>query len=591
MYKKIANQWPSLGWRGRLSYKQRLFLYFFLLFAVFTLLIVIVQQHNERRLKLEAMEKVLEDYVDITRKYIQLNGLNETTFDRLKDFDLFLLDKVRISIIDDRGQVLYDKEFADYDEVENHLNRPEIKDALAFSHGVHIRRSASTHQEYVYYAKHYTGYFIRVALPYNMETKNLLAAERHFIYIIILLFVIVFVVMNYVAERFQNSILHLKDFTTRVRHNEPLPENITFPDDELGEIGEEIMDIFRQKEESNRRLAIEREKLLLHFQYSEKGIGIFTPALEKVYVNTHFVYYLSLVLAQSEPVDADAIFHYETFRPVTDFVQDPGRKESRLAYNVQRDEKVFSVQAVVFDDGSFEITLHDITEMEQTRLLKQQMTSNIAHELRTPVTSIHAYLESLQDGKFPPDKQRMFINRAFMQSERLSELIDDVSLISKIEEAPAMFKLEQVHVEQLINGLVFDLTDKLERHGIATFVSVNPDVCVHGNSLLLYSIFRNLLDNSIKYAGDNTEIHINHYLEDDQYHYFSYYDTGRGVPPEHLNRIFERFYRVDAGRTRDAGGSGLGLSIVRNAVAFHKGRIEARIHVKGGLQFLFTLKK
>ncbi len=576
----------------KLSYKQHLFLYFFLLFAIFTALIVVVQQRNEKRLRLESIENVLEDYVGITHKYILLNGLDSTSFDQLKDFDLFLLDKVRISLIDDRGNVLYDKDIADYDLAENHLDRPEIRDAATQSHGMHIRRSASTGQEYVYYAKHYDeGYFVRVALPYNRETKHLLAAERHFIYIILLLFAIVFVVMNYVAERFQNSILHLKDFTSRVKRNEPLPEDLSFPNDELGEIGREILEIFRQKEESNRRFAMEQEKLLLHFQYSEKGIGIFTPAFEKVYVNTHFMYYLNLVLGESEQVDVNALPRYQEFQPVADFINSPGRKGNQIAYNVQRDEKVFAVQAVIFDDGSFEITLHDITEMEQTRLLKQQMTSNIAHELRTPVTSIHAYLESLQEGKVPPDKQGLFIERAFLQSERLSELIDDVSLISKMEEAPSLFKMESVCVEQLISGLVFDLSDKLERHHIVPFVSVEPDVCVTGNPSLLYSIFRNMMDNSIKYGGDHIEIHINHYLEDDEFHYFSYYDTGRGVAPEHLGRIFERFYRVDSGRTRDAGGSGLGLSIVRNAVLLHKGRIEARIHVKGGLQFLFTLKK
>ena len=390
----------------KLSYKQRLFLYFLLLFTAFTVLIIILQQRNERQLRLEAIENVLEDYVEITHKYIRLNRLDSTSFEQLKDFDLFLLDKVRISLINDRGEVMYDKDISDYELAENHLDRPEILDALAQSHGVHIRRSASTGQEYVYYAKHYEGYFIRVALPYNRETKNLLAAEQHFIYIIVLLFAIVFVVMNYVAERFQSSILHLKDFTTQVKRNDRLPDNISFPDDELGEIGREIMDIFRQKEESNRRFAMEQEKLLLHFQYSEKGIGIFTPAFEKVYVNTHFMYYLNLVLGESESVDVNALPQYREFKPVAEFINSSERKSNQLAYNVQRDEKVFAIQAVAFDDGSFEITLHDITEMEQTRQLKQQMTSNIAHELRTPVTSIHAYLESLQDGKVPPDKQR-----------------------------------------------------------------------------------------------------------------------------------------------------------------------------------------
>lgn len=112
-----------------------------------------------------------------------------------------------------------------------------------------------------------------------------------------------------------------------------------------------------------------------------------------------------------------------------------------------------------------------------------------------------------------------------------------------------------------------------------------------GNYALLHSVFRNLIENSLRYAGEAARIKVECYNEDAAFCYFRYYDTGGGVGEEHLPRLFERFYRVGEGRTRDGGGTGLGLSIVRNAVLFHQGTISVRNRKTGGLEFLFTLKK
>ena len=122
-------------------------------------------------------------------------------------------------------------------------------------------------------------------------------------------------------------------------------------------------------------------------------------------------------------------------------------------------------------------------------------------------------------------------------------------------------------------------------------ISLPENMTLNGNHSLLYSIFRNLTDNAIAYAGEGTTISIHCYLQDDNYYYFSFSDNGIGVSEEHLNRLFERFYRVDKGRSRKLGGTGLGLAIVKNAVLFHKGEILAKNQINGGLEFLFTLKK
>ena len=220
------------------------------------------------------------------------------------------------------------------------------------------------------------------------------------------------------------------------------------------------------------------------------------------------------------------------------------------------------------------------------------MTNNIAHELKTPVSSIRGYVETLlEQSNIPQDKQRFFLERTYAQIIRLSDLIRDIALITKTEEASELFVREQVNINNTLQDAIADLHEQIIAHGITVKNEINPQITIEGNKTLVYAIFRNLIENSIHYAGDNITIGINNYTEDNDFYYFSYYDTGRGIEESHLNRIFERFYRVGEGRSREDGGSGLGLSIVKNAVLFHKGDISAKNRKDGGLEFIFSLKK
>ena len=220
------------------------------------------------------------------------------------------------------------------------------------------------------------------------------------------------------------------------------------------------------------------------------------------------------------------------------------------------------------------------------------MTNNIAHELKTPVTSIRGNLETLQQQhEISPDKQRFFLDRAYTQALRLSDLIRDVALITKIEEATDLFERKPVDLKQVVEEVIADHKNTLDAHRVQIVDRIGRGTTVEGNHTLLYSIFWNLTDNAVNYAGEGVTITIEQYAEDDDFYYFSFHDNGCGVPEADLEKIFVRFYRVDEGRSRKNGGSGLGLSIVRNSVLYHKGRISAKNRKEGGLEFLFSLAK
>ncbi len=234
----------------------------------------------------------------------------------------------------------------------------------------------------------------------------------------------------------------------------------------------------------------------------------------------------------------------------------------------------------------------DKTE-KKTSLLKKQMTSNIAHELRTPVTSIRGYLETLLScPDLPQEKQHAFLERAYNQTLRLSELISDMALISKIEEKSSNFTKTEIDLFDVANEVFDEFSERIVSKNVIVENALLPGTLLNANRTLIYSILRNMVENSLKYAGDNVIIHLESFYDlSEKIYYVTYYDTGVGVPEEHLERIFERFYRVSEGRTRDDGGSGLGLSIVRNAIAFHNGRIRVSNRAEGGLMFNFSLSR
>lgn len=574
----------------RLTYKQRIFTYFLIIFTLFAGSIIIIEQHEEKKQRTQALEGRLDSYAEMIHSFIEQYNIADSNAVQIGVLAQSMPMDIRMTIIDNDGKVCFDKDVPDISTLDNHLDRPEIRNAQYLGKGTNIRVSTSTKQEYLYYAKHYQNYYVRVALPYNVETKIMLKADNMFIYAVIIMFIGVLILLNYVAGRFGTSISQLKNLAIKTKENQPLPDNITFPDDELGEIGNRLLTLLKQQEKSKHEIEVEREKLVQHFQYAQEGICIFDRDIKKLYANTHFFQYFNFIT--DEPAfNLETIIKEEIFSPVIEFISTRKREENYHTYSINKNGKTFLIQTIVFEDNSFEITIKDVTKIEKTRLLKQEMTNNIAHELRTPVTSLRGYLETLNSQNLPADKQVQFINRAYMQSIRLSNLIEDVSLISKIEEAPTQFDLEKINLSQLVDDVRIDLTNKLTDNDIKLKVSIKEDLVINGNYTLLYSVFRNLIDNSISYAGQHIEIDINNYMEDTDFVYFTYYDTGVGVDEKYLPRLFERFYRVNEGRTRDTGGSGLGLSIVKNAIHFHNGKIQVKNRVSGGLEFFFTLKK
>lgn len=584
------------------SFRRKIFYYFIAVFLLFTVAILLFQLQREKNYKTGQLENTLKNVTEVTHNFIEHYDLMKTgnfsKADTLKE--LIPQSNIRLTIIDKKGVVLYDSFVYDYKNMENHFERPEIQKALYSEEGANIRHSETTGKDFYYYARNYDEYFVRTAMLYNVEVENFLKAERMFIFFIIAIFLIIWLVINELTKRLSISITKLKDFAIKAGHNEAInEEEARFPDNELGEIGSQVVKIYNNLRIANQEIALEKERLSNHMNILNEGIGFFNPAREKMMVNSHFIQNVSMI-SDTSTISAENVFLIPEFEKVNLFLDENLKKETefldhelpQIEFTINKNERYFKIQCIVFADKSFEVLITDITRPEKRRLLKQQLTSNIAHELKTPLSSIKGYLETLMGNQnIDKKKQQYFIERASVQAERLNLLLNDISLLNNIEDAGELFEFKTINVRNIVSDVIENLENRLSAKNIKCKINIDNEVEVNGNDSLLSSVFQNLIENSINYAGENIKIEIKNYLEDKNYHYFSYTDSGIGIPEEHLHRIFERFYRIDSGRTRELGGTGLGLSIVRNAIQLHKGSISARNKPKGGIEFLFTLSK
>lgn len=231
-------------------------------------------------------------------------------------------------------------------------------------------------------------------------------------------------------------------------------------------------------------------------------------------------------------------------------------------------------------------------EAEQEKdILKRQLTNNINHELKTPVASIQVCLETLLSGiNLSEDKKIELIERCYTHNERLRRLLNDVSLITRMEDGSALISKERIVVNDIIREVADELEIMPKEERLNLHTDFDEQVVMEGNISLIGSIFRNLTENAIAYS-EGRNIYISLLENNDEECRISFEDDGKGVQEEQLPRLFERFYRVDKGRSRQKGGTGLGLAIVKHAVQFHGGTIKVSNRYKGGLRFEFSLKK
>ena len=528
-----------------LSFSRKLFLSVISLFLVFAICFIAYQYQREREYKIELLNTKLQDYNSRLYEQLENQPLDCEIIDGY--INNHILEDLRVTLIDAQGNVVYDSYPSHNNQMENHLNRPEVQKAIKHGNGYDVRRtSETTGVPYFYSATHYKDYIVRSALPYNVSLINNLQADPHYLWFTVIVTLLLMIIFYKFTNKLGTSISQLREFAMRADRNEPIEMAMqsAFPHNELGEISQHIIQIYKRLHETKEALYIEREKLITHLQISHEGLGIFTKDKKEILVNNLFTQYSNLI-SDSNLETTEEVFAISELQEIIHFInknqqeRSRGKGEKRMSVTINKNGRTFIVECIIFQDASFEISINDVTQEEEQVRLKRQLTQNI----------------------------------------------------TRMDEAASMIDMERVDISVLVGNIINEVSLELDEKHITVVNSLKKSIQIKGNYSLLYSIFRNLMDNAIAYAGSNIQININCFREDENFYYFSFADTGIGVSPEHLNRLFERFYRVDKGRSRKVGGTGLGLAIVKNAVIIHGGSISAKNNQGGGLEFVFTLAK
>ena len=504
----------------------------------------------------EALRNVNENVYDLLR----IRGENEYSEDMALYLQRYIAhyDKrgLRITLISSAtGGVLYESSASASDawiNSENHAARPEVLQAKSNGVGYAIRRlSTATGKEYFYVATYDDEYsfIVRSSMPYELVYAH--NTTKH----IVVLFVSAFLVALLIIIMYR---------VTQVVGNKELAT----------------------------------QKLLMHLSIAQEGLAFFDHRKRLLFANGLFSEYGDFISAK-HLADTGDILAQPEFHKIKRFIDNDGylnntTRESTVHDKVEVSGRTFSLRCVLFKDRSFEVSINDISRAEEQSRIERQLTQNVAHEFKTPVCSIQGYLETILENypaNLTAEQMIHFLQRCYSQSNRLNTLVQDMQNLNNMNDTLQKIKKELVDVSQVVGGIQQEIDNKLAEQGMSVQNKLPARLLLMGDAGKIYSIFRNLFDNAVAYAGQGAVITISCFRSDAQYYYFSFRDNGTGVPQEHLSRIFERFYRVDKGRSRKLGGTGLGLAIVKNAVSLHGGTISAREAQGGGLEFVFKLRR
>ena len=338
------------------TYKKQLLIYFAGVFTLFAVLIVLFQLSSERRYKEEILQSRLSVYSDIIAQasdYGQIMSL--------------LPNELRVTVIGKDGTVLFDSR-ADVDSLDNHLMRPEIQESILRSEGLAIRKSDTTGMPYFYFSKSYGGFVVRVALPYEVDIRRFFQPDTLFLILVISLFVVALFSLIFLSDHFGEGISRLHSFAEAAEKGAVDYDSITFPDSELGAIGEKMLESYRRLERSNRMIALEKERLLLHIHYYEGGIAIFSPGREKLYANYRFIQFMNTLLERPTP-DINDMWSSKMFSPLCEFLDrsTPVKTDYPpvFRFKLSKGARNYDIQMLIYPDNGFEITINDVTEIEQ----------------------------------------------------------------------------------------------------------------------------------------------------------------------------------------------------------------------------------
>jgi two-component system phosphate regulon sensor histidine kinase PhoR len=424
--------------------------------------------------------------------------------------------------------------------------------------------------------------------------------EKSFFFSSLLSFFIVAILALVFLKSFTQPIRDLTELLKRLTRNELEKEAQVFSKDELSTLTKTINEMIVQLRNKIEEITIEKEYLQTVLKGMAEGVLVVDDRGRIVMINDALRKLFSLSTEVVDKTPLEVIRNSELEGTIQEAIR--GEKNSSLELTLPSFlGKTFEVNVVGIlpSDEEFHkmgkgirgaiAVFHDISRLKELEKIRQDFVANVSHELRTPLTTIKGYAETLLEGALKEEVAYQFVQVIKRQSDRLTKIVEDLLALSKIELKEFQLKIETLPFHELAEDVLRYIQEATEKKKISISLELPTPLMVKGDRHYLEQILINLIDNAIKYGREGGKITVSAVQRNQSEVEISVIDNGIGIPKEDLPRIFERFYRVDKGRSQELGGTGLGLSIVKHLISAHGGRVWAESQFGEGSTFYFTL--
>lgn len=509
---------------------------------------------------------------------------------------------VRATIIGLDGKVLGDSSFTlkELGQLENHLNRPEVQEARKKGSGISHRYSSSVREGMSYAAVPFgrpkSQGFLRISVALS-EISMISSRLEKLLWVSIIFSLVLFLGVSFLA-----SVIITKPIERISRVAQDIAGG-DFSKKALVESHDEIADLAKaidfMSQEISRRIdevTAAKGRLEAVFLSMTEGVMVVSGDGRIVLMNETLK---KILRVEHEPAGRrplEVIRNVEVQDIVERVLQKSEGTETREMTFLLPEEKVLRVHAApVRAENATEgavLVFHDITDLRRLETIRKDFVANVSHELRTPVASIKGYAETLLEGAIE-DKvhNREFLKIIYTESDRLAKLVDDLLELARLESGKSTLSFKACRIKDIFDWVIAGLSKQAQERSIGIEARIPANLSpVRADESAVAQIFLNLIQNALKYNKPNGSITVSAREKGDMVE-VSVSDTGIGIPPEDLSRVFERFYRVDKARSRELGGTGLGLSIVKHIVQAHGGEVSVESELGQGSTFRFSIPK
>lgn len=493
--------------------------------------------------------------------------------------------KIRITVIEPDGTVLADSK-NDPKFMENHKHKPEVISALQNGYGESIRYSSTLSANMLYVAMplkagNEINGIIRMSLFIDEIDALYKKLKKKIVISSIVFSLILFFPVFLLTRRFTKSLSYLAEAAHRVALGDYDINVVLKRKDELKDLGESFN--FMASQIKNSFEGLKRQKSELDAIVNSMSDGLLVIDKDgKIILSNKSFKKISGIKNPVEKYVSEALRSPEFNDAVNKFLNDRNLSTAEIKYR----DNFYALSFASVNNEYTVVVIHDISEAKRLEKIKRDFVSNISHELRTPLTAIKGFVETIEEKTNESDRSYLKIIRR--NTERLINIVNDLLSLSELEDREIKLQIERVNLKELIDRLSELFAKQLNEKSLYFKSDVAKDAeTIFGDYFKLEQLFINLIDNAVKYT-EQGGITISLKRENKNIK-IEIEDTGIGIPKEHLQRIFERFYVVDKSRSRKTGGTGLGLSIVKHIVLLHNGSINVESTHGKGTRFIIIL--